>query len=60
VPEVSRFLALAGDSAVELFSAAIALWRFKSKSNYVQAESLVPLIVREAWHAFHASRHCCT
>ncbi len=33
-------LGFGGDSAVELFSAAIVLWRFRSKLNSVQAERL--------------------
>ena len=45
-------IALAGLLANAIFHAP---W-----TDRVAALGLVPLIVREAWHAVHASRHCCT
>lgn len=36
----SALLGFGGDSAIELFSAVIVLWRFRSKSNSAEAEKL--------------------
>jgi divalent metal cation (Fe/Co/Zn/Cd) transporter len=45
-------IALAGLLANGLFQAP---W-----TDPLAALALVPLIAKEAWHAVHASRHCCT